>query len=235
MGLDLYVGPLTRYYAGDWETIVQQAGREAGMEVIVLRGGEPGDSDEEFDEIHSTVLAWRDALARELRESAGVELDWREDPDAPYFTDKPTWDCYSSLLLWAAYEEHPELARPAEHVEDWGKDRAFQANYESRNTRYPHLLLDTEFWLPADFPFTFEGADPMDKDLVFGSSPRLLSELEQLNERTWRADDRAIKEWRAGSAEYRAPLEEGARFAFAVFYELAQESVRHRLPMKLDY
>jgi hypothetical protein len=30
MGLDIYVGSLTRYYRRDWETIVQQAGRELG-------------------------------------------------------------------------------------------------------------------------------------------------------------------------------------------------------------
>ena len=32
MGLDVYVGPLIRYYTGDWETIVQQIGRETGMQ-----------------------------------------------------------------------------------------------------------------------------------------------------------------------------------------------------------
>jgi hypothetical protein len=37
MGLDVYVGSLTRYYTGDWETIVQQAGREMGLEVRVER------------------------------------------------------------------------------------------------------------------------------------------------------------------------------------------------------
>jgi len=41
MGLDVYVGPLSRYYAGDWETIVQQAGRQQGVEVQVLRAPVP--------------------------------------------------------------------------------------------------------------------------------------------------------------------------------------------------
>jgi hypothetical protein len=31
MGLDVYVGSLTRYYAGDWELIAQQAAREIGV------------------------------------------------------------------------------------------------------------------------------------------------------------------------------------------------------------
>ena len=37
MGLDVYVGPLTRYYSFEWETILQQAGREQGMDVHIVR------------------------------------------------------------------------------------------------------------------------------------------------------------------------------------------------------
>ncbi len=39
MGLDVYVGPLSRYYGGDWETVIQQAAREGGFEVEVIRPG----------------------------------------------------------------------------------------------------------------------------------------------------------------------------------------------------
>jgi hypothetical protein len=39
VGLDLYVGPLTRYHLGDWLTVVQQAGRELGITVQVDRYG----------------------------------------------------------------------------------------------------------------------------------------------------------------------------------------------------
>jgi hypothetical protein len=41
MGLDVYVGSLTRYYARDWETIVQKWGRESGTRVEVLHQNEP--------------------------------------------------------------------------------------------------------------------------------------------------------------------------------------------------
>jgi len=37
MGLDVYVGPLTRYTLGEWLTIVQQAGLDAGQQVEILR------------------------------------------------------------------------------------------------------------------------------------------------------------------------------------------------------
>lgn len=41
MGLDVYVGSLTRYYSGDWESVVEQAAREQGLDFHVLRVAEP--------------------------------------------------------------------------------------------------------------------------------------------------------------------------------------------------
>jgi hypothetical protein len=41
MGLDVYVGPLRRYYAGNWETILQQVAKESGIPVRVMRPSQP--------------------------------------------------------------------------------------------------------------------------------------------------------------------------------------------------
>jgi hypothetical protein len=43
MGLDIYVGSLTRYYARDWETVVQKHARESGTKLTVERPNEPPD------------------------------------------------------------------------------------------------------------------------------------------------------------------------------------------------
>jgi len=37
MGLDVFVGSLTRYYMGNWETVIQQAGRQNNIPVQVVR------------------------------------------------------------------------------------------------------------------------------------------------------------------------------------------------------
>ena len=42
MGLDIYVGPLTRYYTDNWKTIVQQAGEDNNIPVTVVRPNQPG-------------------------------------------------------------------------------------------------------------------------------------------------------------------------------------------------
>lgn len=44
MGLDLYAGPVTRYLAGDWLTILQQMGEANGIDVVVSRPNEPADA-----------------------------------------------------------------------------------------------------------------------------------------------------------------------------------------------
>jgi hypothetical protein len=69
MGLDVYVGPLSRYYTGQWETIIQQYARQTGMEVRVVRPPNPRRS------IIGSLLSW-------VRPSAGVEqkvAQWRRE------------------------------------------------------------------------------------------------------------------------------------------------------------
>lgn len=41
MGLDVYAGTFTRYYSDGWETLWARRAREAGMESMTVRGGQP--------------------------------------------------------------------------------------------------------------------------------------------------------------------------------------------------
>jgi len=47
MGLDVYVGTLTRYYQGEWDTIIQQMGA-AGTDVAVVHPGQPPGGEREY-------------------------------------------------------------------------------------------------------------------------------------------------------------------------------------------
>ena len=236
MGLDVYVGSLTRYYARDWETVIQKHARETGMALNVVRLNEPEDAITDPHVIRAAVLTWRINLSSALGDNISEPLDWDESAESPYFTDKPAWDCYSSLILWAAYLDHPDLVRPEGCVEDWSKDAAFmRSSSQEVQTDYPALLRQTETWLPSNFPFTFEAADLSGKTVNFGSVLALRNELADINARTWRADGATLAAWRREGATHLAPLETGARFAFAIFYDLANAAAEHRLVMKLDY
>jgi hypothetical protein len=188
------------------------------------------------DQVRPVVITWRTQLSDALKEELAAPLDWDEGPDAPYFTGRPAWDCFSDLLLWAAYDDHPDLERPAASVEDWTADPAYQRSLaKGSGTRYPHLLKGAEWWLPADFEFSFSAPDPAGNSVVFGSAPALVRNLELLNDRTWRADDAAIRACRRQELAPQAPLEAGARAGFALFLELARHAVEHRLVVLLDY
>ena len=271
MGLDVYVGSLARYYAGEWETILQQsaiapvragsvagdaaisedadlarknaealirlkeAARKIGAEVIGP-GDRPALSDAERRGVQRGVAAWRKRLTKELKRKVPRPLDWEEDPRAPYFTDKPGWEGYVPLALWAAYDDHPELPRPTTVAEDWTADPAWRGSKaEGLHTCYEQLLRGPEVWLPVDFSFTLDTVDVGGKRIVVGASQALLRELRLLNERTWRAEAATLEQWRQDGPSPRGPLEPNARFGLSVFLCLCEQSVAHRLPMKLDY
>jgi hypothetical protein len=71
--------------------------------------------------------------------------------------------------------------------------------------------------------------------VLIGSSAALLRQLEDLNSHTWRSDFGLLGTWRREGSEHGAPLEAGARLAFAILRDLADKSVANRLPMLLDY
>jgi hypothetical protein len=80
VGLDIFVGPLTRYYLGDWESIIQQAARESGQQMEVVRFEEAGGSGAENQQAARSV--WPAEVLQAARE-AGFEVT--ADP-----VDQPT-------------------------------------------------------------------------------------------------------------------------------------------------
>lgn len=243
MGLDVYVGPLTRYYAGDWETIVQQVARQQGLQVQIVRPNQPQRGlfhrlrDRLFPRsagptaAYRAVSSWRRVLQKQSRIEA---FAWNEVPEYEYFTDKPTWDCYGALLLWACYAHLPH-AKHASVVGEWANDPAYQTLRCLPEHPYEHLLEDTEFWFPIEFSRPFRTTTILGESVSVGSSIGLLRELDRLNRHTWSASAEEIAQWRSNGADIGESLEPSARFAFGIFYELAQLAVQHRLPMKLDY
>ena len=69
MGLDVYVGSLTRYLSGDWETVVQQWGRESGTPGNVVRAQNPTDAIRDPDVLTPAILAWRSSLGEGMRQA----------------------------------------------------------------------------------------------------------------------------------------------------------------------
>ena len=233
MALDVYVGSLTRYYAGEWENVSERTARERGAQYRIGRAADAGRGG---DGIGRAILAWRGVLNESLGERIALPLDWNEAADAPYFTGRPGWDGFGSLVLWAAYAEHSAVRRPSSLPEEWDNDPVLvRSNAQGVRSRYSHLVRNVELWLPGPFDFTFEGEDVDGRRVVMGSVATLRRQLEDLNGATWKADEDVVVTWGRDSLAADAPLEQNARYAFAVLLDLTRRAVEHRLAMKLDY
>jgi hypothetical protein len=221
MGLDVYVGSLTRYYTEGPDDVVERIARHQGMTVT------DGQAAEEV--IRAAVLRWRENLNRWLGDRLARPLDWDESTPAPCVTDKPGWDGYGGALLLAAHDEHPELPPPAVVSADWPDDLAYQAaSARGAGSRYSQLLTP-ELWLPCRFEFTARTQDLTGEEVELGSSVALLEQLELLATRYHLEADQQDPGADGHS------LSAAAGNGLAVLRRLAARSVRSRVPMKLDF
>jgi hypothetical protein len=236
MALDVYVGSLTRYYAGEWENVAEKIARERGAPYRIARPGGSPDRLRDAQRIQPAIEAWRLALSDSLGGNIARPLDWDETLEAPYFTGRPGWDGFGSLVLWAAYAEHPALRQPAVLAEEWDNDPALmRSNAAGFRSRYSHLVRNVELWLPSPFEFTFEGEDVDGRRVVVGSSMMLRRQLDELNAATWKASATAVGQWSREPPPEDAAVELCARFAFALLLDLSRAAVERKLPMTLDY
>ncbi len=96
-------GTLTRYYARNRKTAVQQWGEANGVQVNLVRPEEQNVELAPPEEILAGVTSWRDGLLDALSPYLSEKSLWNEDVDAtPYYTGKPDWDAFHALLLYAA-------------------------------------------------------------------------------------------------------------------------------------
>jgi len=221
VGLDVYVGSLTRYYVEGPADVVERIARHQGLPVTEGLAAE--------EVIRAAVGRWREGLSRWLGDRLPGPLTWDESAPAPCFTDKPGWDGYGGTLLLAAHDEHPELPAPAVVSADWPDDPAYQAaSAPGAGSRYAQLLTP-ELWLPCRFDFTVRTQDLTGEEVELGSSVALLEQLDLLAVR-YRLDGQPA----APSADGHA-LSAAAANGLAVLRRLAERSVTHRVPMKLDF
>jgi hypothetical protein len=236
MGLDLYVGSLTRYFCGNWETIIQQHAREKGLGYLRVQLNDNPKPLPSKEEAQQDVINWRISLNNGFLEHKLGPFDWDENPDAPYFTDQLHHLGHSSILLWAAYFEHKDLTRPEQCIDDFRKDPAYvRSSTIGAPSEFKQLLKDTVCWLPCDFPFAFEAIDLSGNDIGFGSSINLLEELNRLNNLTWKAERATITRWRRLGLGKSCTLEEAAQYGLSVFLPLTEKAVENKLVMRLDW
>ncbi len=110
--------------------------------------GQPGAAGAKKDRerIQASVLAWRRTLDGALAPHLAEPLSWNETSEVPWFTDRPGWDGFGALVLWAAYAEQPTLRRPAVLPTEWDDDAALvRSNADGFRSRYSTSCATSSF------------------------------------------------------------------------------------------
>ena len=158
MGLDIYAGPLTRYYSHNWKTVVQQWAEENGYTFNrITPDGEPADNEEELSpaEIQAAVEDWRDQILAAISQPNQPHYTpWPEDNERPYYTDKPDWDAFGAMLLVAACHTYEEPVPPTVE-KDWDfGEHPLIARFASDEERVWSLFRGATWWLSRQIHYT---------------------------------------------------------------------------------
>lgn len=253
MGLDIYAGTLTRYYARNWKTVVQQWGEANGMQVNIVRPKEQNVEIAPAEEILAGVTSWRDAMLRALSPHLSENPLWNEDNDAtPYYTDKPDWAALGALVLYASCKA---LGKPVPETIakkfDVFKDPNYLAFMKKKKTAIS-LVQSDGWWLPIRDSFMFRGYLPTGDEREFATLGMLKAELEQINSLEWRADNATICAWSrtegyptdalygkgkiqrvAENNEY--PTVSLAKFAFSILWQAVLHSEKYGTLIIYDF
>lgn len=225
MGLELYVGTLSRFYMHDWDVDIAQQSREKGG--MPLRG-----VPNHLAEVTVKVFQWRAAVAESFAIQVGEPLDWSEDPEAPHYTAALGWAGWNALRLLAVLHSQGIRDWPAYAPETLVEHELVERATQELATAPFKQLLFPDFWLPVRHNVLFTTPTPFGQDAMVGSSDALLTELEALNEATL-AQAPGIVPVPGPDSTGNVPFEPAARAAMGAFLSLVRPSLEHRLPMAI--
>lgn len=253
MGLDIYAGTLVRYYTRNWKTANQKFCEANGFEYRQIRtDNAPRPS---VESVMPAVNNWVKKVIQVLHNS-GVESAeaWEENNEKPYYTEKPDWDAFNALLLYAASKilgkDFPKEFH--KNTDIYGHSLMKEMD-ETKNTRGRSLFGDICYWLPINETIMFSFPMPTGADANIAATGLLKSELSRINELGWNADRETILSW-ISTEGYPADAsvdknglmqqlnvneiyntESLAKFAFSILWEAVEFSENERVPIILDF
>ncbi len=234
MAVDLYAGPLCRYYARDFKTKVQQ--RFPGA--VRLEVGADGSREvrpKNPSRFRDQTIAWQRGVARIFHERGAQKVRWPDLPKGEYSCDQ--FLCWRQLVVVAAYASLGELPIPDEMIKDERTDAAMTFVRETESAfDYPTICLCT-FWVP----FAFEGPVglvplPDERAAFIGSVQKLRDECHRLLRQhagIENPDGETLTS--ASKDESRTPLMREAIWGAVKLLEACAFALEHTQPMLVDY
>jgi hypothetical protein len=232
MAFDVYVGGFARYFAREWENVAQRWARENGTPYHIIGPNGPPEA-ANWNEVADAVTHWTAAINRGLGEHMPKPLHWDETSNAPYFTDRPGYDGYGALLVWAAHAERGTTP-PERYDGEWYSDEAFVECSEPKKGQKYRPIICGSLWLPGEFEFSFDFEDLTGEKAHICSSTSLQQSLSDLNNNTFQMSDEDLAATLQTDPGENPNLQALARVGLALFLSLADKAVLHHLPIILS-
>lgn len=252
MGLDIYAGTFTRYYARSWETANQQFCEANGIEYHQIRADDTPPPPAE--EVCEGVNNWQNQLVEVLHNS-GVKAaeTWEENNEKDYYTAKPDWDAFYALLLYGAAKlSGKDFPKEFPKGTDIYKHSLMKKIEKSKQTAGWSLYNGVCHWIPINDGIMFNFPLANGAVVNIATISLLKFELSKINELGWNADRETILGWSStegyptdatienGKIEYLQrndiyDTESLAKFAFSVLWEAAEFAEKERVPVILDF
>lgn len=241
MAVDIYCGPLTRYYLGLWENQVQKFCRENGKKYNSISPQENSDSTQHEEdqspsqqETCETVKCWLNKVSQDIKH----DLKWEEGVDIPYFTSR--FSEFSEVYALNCYAYHSQACLPRDFPDslDVSKDPVIKAVEKEGLFCFFGAI---EFYIPIILPENkvFEIELPNERGVFCSSTQTLLEELDKLTHKIWNismsdldnlSEEEIIESYSFGK-EYLIL----AIYGLCKLYKNALFSQKNNLPILLDY
>jgi len=163
MGVDLYAGPLQRYYTRRWETPAQTHAREAGLALKIIHAGGVDPLSLSDSEAAARVRVFRDKLEPKLDLEPTL---WRDGQSTPYCAVQLTQEGLAALVLWAAIQHRPDLERPRKLPRDVWETEAVQEASDRGYYIGPMATVEAHMIVPGNVPRITAERDPIGRDLI---------------------------------------------------------------------
>lgn len=256
MGMDIYAGTFTRYYARNWKTAVQKFCEENDIKYSIVRAPQnevPEGQEVPPEEIEKDVAEWQEYMISALKR-LGIETaeKWNDDNVKPYYTEKPDWDAFGALLIYASAKLLGEKF-PEEFPKnmDFCNCELFKKAMENGFSSWS-LFAGVCHWIPINDSFVFNYVLANGKEAAIGTVAGLKYELEQINTAGWNADEETILNWfktegyptdgEVRNWQYAVnkvhdvyDTESLAKFAFSILWQSVMFSEKECVPIIMDY
>ena len=256
-GLDVYAGPLGKFYKKDYLSTQAQIAKELGAEFkTVYPDGEPDWLTDK--NAQKKIRAFRESLAKETKDNSPDMANWTEDTNE-YLIEQLNWDCLSALIHITAHTIRQDIKRPKEFSGDY---EDYPAYIESDDKGYylgPLAILESDLYLPSNGQSFLFHETPLKDEVLITTTANLKRTLEFLNKAQWKGKARPDEWFTRGpvtdgiSQEIKVspvtgkseivevehpPVDDialhNAEYAYGVLHKLLSYAQKHNVPIAMD-